>query len=203
MQLDLRPHQFISGSAILLILCAALLFLGDGPQYTLVANANHNVVADWIFTKLTFMAEWPFITLAILFGMIQNPRIGLWFGICFLFEFAITQGLKTGIGATRPVVQFGDSLRALEGYPLLKWRSFPSGHTAAAFTSLGFLAMQLNRPPLTVFLIILATLCAYSRMYLGQHYLLDLAGGICVALFILIIFEMGKNKLLSKMTIAP
>jgi len=40
-------------------------------------------------------------------------------------------------------------------------------------------------------------------MYLGQHYLLDLAGGICVAMFILVISELGKNKLLSKMSINP
>lgn len=203
MQRDLRPHHFISGSALLLIVCATLLFSGNGPQYTLLANSTHNPFADKVFATCSFLAEWPLIAMALLLGIVKNPRLGLWFGVCFLLEFAITQGLKTGIGATRPVVQFGDALRALEGNPLLKWRSFPSGHTAAAFTALGFIAMLINKTPVTILMVVVAALCAYSRMYLGQHYLLDLAGGICVAMFILVISELGKNKLLSKMSINP
>jgi membrane-associated phospholipid phosphatase len=63
--------------------------------------------------------------------------------------------------------------------------------------------MLINKTPVTILMVVVAALCAYSRMYLGQHYLLDLAGGICVAMFILVISELGKNKLLSKMSINP
>lgn len=172
-----------------------MLFAGNGPKYTLMANANHNTIADAIFGTLSYWAEWPLICISLAWGILKNPRLGLWFGLCFLLEFALIQGLKTGIGAHRPVILFGDSLRELSGHPLLKWRSFPSGHTAAAFTALGFMAMQVNKSLFTGIFLLVSALCAYSRMYLGQHYLVDLAGGICVAMFILIIFQLGREKL--------
>jgi membrane-associated phospholipid phosphatase len=176
------------------MVCAALLFFGDGPRFTLWANSHHHIFADRLFGTLSVLAEWPLIAIAIGWAIAKNPRIGLWFALCFLLEFIINQGLKSGIGATRPVVQFGNLLREVEGHPLAHFRAFPSGHTAAAFTALGFLAIQINRKAITCILLLLSTLCAYSRLYLAQHYLVDIAGGICIALLILIIFQLGLSK---------
>ncbi|KKM10551.1 hypothetical protein SY88_12800 [Clostridiales bacterium PH28_bin88] len=53
--------------------------------------------------------------------------------------------------------------------------SFPSGHTAAAFSlAAGF---ALNFPPLALSLVSVAGLIGISRMYLGQHYPTDVLFG--------------------------
>ena len=60
--------------------------------------------------------------------------------------------------------------------------SFPSGHAVAAFAVA--IVMSWKIPRLMVFLIALAVLMAFSRIYVGMHYLSDvLAGGALGALF--------------------
>ena len=73
--------------------------------------------------------------------------------------------------------------------------SFPSGHTATAFTI--FLLTVYFFPKKEVFVIgaLYAIACGYSRIYLGQHFPLDVAGGIMVAIFTLILSIYISNKI--------
>ena len=56
--------------------------------------------------------------------------------------------------------------------------SFPSGHTATAFAAATVLTALVPRAAAAWF--VLAAAIAYSRLYVGVHFPLDVAGGIAV-----------------------
>ena len=56
--------------------------------------------------------------------------------------------------------------------------SFPSGHTATSFA--GATALSLLYPRGAPVFFVLAAAIAYSRLYIGVHFPLDVAGGIVI-----------------------
>jgi membrane-associated phospholipid phosphatase len=56
--------------------------------------------------------------------------------------------------------------------------SFPSGHTATSFA--GATALSLLYPRGTPAFFLLAAAIAYSRLYVGVHFPLDVAGGVVI-----------------------
>jgi membrane-associated phospholipid phosphatase len=74
------------------------------------------------------------------------------------------------------VVLGKEMLQVVDGIPLHSWRSFPSGHTATAFSLLFALAIPYSGK-IQIFIAILALMIGYSRIYLNQHFGLDVAVG--------------------------
>jgi len=89
--------------------------------------------------------------------------------------------LKPTFARTRPVsIRAFDAARAVP--PIPRTLSFPSGHTAGAFGA----AVSLSRmwPQGRIVWWVMALLMGYSRIYIGHHYPLDVAGGAMVGVLI-------------------
>ena len=107
----------------------------------------------------------------------RRPTIFLWVLAGDLIASVLSYELRRAIGRDRPPVRFPEP-RPLVDVPLNA--SFPSGHAATSFACAALLAWltPLSKAPLFA----LAALIAFSRVYVGVHYPLDVLGGAALGL---------------------
>jgi membrane-associated phospholipid phosphatase len=177
-----RARNLTIMGALLLIGLSA--FLGRIPVF-LFLNTDGGAFMDQFFKWATWGAEgwvWiPYLSVVVILFKKDFKLIIL----NFLLSTLITQISKHVIwdNINRPIVS-GIPLNEIHTVPGLvthAYNSFPSGHTATAFTL--FLLTVYLFPTKWTFAIgvIYAMICAYSRVYLGQHFPMDLGGGMLVA----------------------
>lgn len=81
-------------------------------------------------------------------------------------------------------------LHLVDGVNLHQLQSFPSGHSATAFNVFFTIAILVKSNTLKFIFLLLAYLVAYSRIYISQHFLIDITVGSLIAtLCILISFN--------------
>ncbi len=84
----------------------------------------------------------------------------------------------------------------VEGISLHSNGSFPSGHTMSAFCALALAGFISRNGVVQFFLFILACASAYSRVYVAQHYLMDVyAGALIGYIYALFFYQLFTNKL--------
>lgn len=107
----------------------------------------------------------------------KRPAIFLYVVLADLVADMIAYGLREAIGRDRPPLRFS------EPHPLVAVPhsgSFPSGHSATSFACAATLAWLTPLPKTALYL--LAALIAFSRVYNGVHYPLDVIGGALLGL---------------------
>ncbi|HDR52863.1 MAG TPA: phosphatase PAP2 family protein, partial [Mariniphaga anaerophila] len=77
-------------------------------------------------------------------------------------------------------------LHLIEGVKLHSLQSFPSGHTATAFSVFLMLALITKNRWGKLLLFFGAILVAYSRVYLSQHFLIDIAVGSLISVVLML-----------------
>jgi undecaprenyl-diphosphatase len=105
-----------------------------------------------------------------------------------LTQVVVDWGIKPLVARPRPFETIARSRVVGEYRP--PTYSFPSGHAAFSFAAATVLAFGV--PRLRVFWFALGTLIAFSRIYIGVHYPLDVAGGAIVGIAVGVLVTGGR-----------
>ena len=107
----------------------------------------------------------------------RRPAIFLYVALADLLAAVSSAVLRHAIGRERPPLRFPEPhpLVHVPGNP-----SFPSGHAATSFACAATLAWLTPFSPVALYA--LAALIAFSRVYVGVHYPLDVIGGAALGL---------------------
>ncbi|MDO4190382.1 MAG: phosphatase PAP2 family protein [Bacteroidales bacterium] len=179
---------------LLLTVSGVLLCVVPKGELHVMLNAHHTPFWDTFFRYYTKLAEWPLYLIAIIPVFFAKRRWWTYFyAACEGCNALLTTLLKNCFNMPRPVRFFGDSFAEtvpiVEGVRQHAWHSFPSGHTCTFFiffTVVALLRAYYWYTPnqhakmrvclfelISVVLVLLAAVGAYSRIYLSQHFLLD------------------------------
>ncbi|MGL4739018.1 MAG: phosphatase PAP2 family protein [Cellulosilyticaceae bacterium] len=140
-----------------------------------------------IIEALTFFAESGFVALviAILYWCVDKKK-GVKLGWTVLLSGVVNGAIKNIFKMPRPFqvgVVSPIRVETATGY------SFPSGHTQTATSFWGALMMMVKTRNMVILGSIMIVLTAFSRVYLGVHWPIDVIGGIITGIGCVIIAD--------------
>lgn len=145
-------------------------------------NRYYSFQADVFFKYFTHLGDGVFcISVGILMLFWSRAK-----GLLILLSYAVSGILAQLIKnfgfpkEPRPAEYFArmmNSLHTVSGVELSHWNSFPSGHTTSAFAFFALIAVWVKHPMLKFLCLSVAVTVAFSRMYLLQHFLVDVYVG--------------------------
>lgn len=143
-----------------------------------VQEVIRNPLLTPFFTAVTRLGDngilW-IVTAAVLLFPKKTRKIGCMMFLALLGSLIINNlFLKNLVARVRPYEAIPELLPLIEKQPD---DSFPSGHTASSFAAASILFRRLPRR-FGVPALLLAALIAFSRLYLGVHYLSDILCGL-------------------------
>ncbi len=172
---------FLLPYSILFIGFAVLIACTDKAQLHLQLNSFHNDFWDPFFKYVTKSGEvLPYIiAIALLF---HKVGYGLFLLLGQLGAGLCTQILKHIFNEPRPRLYFAEhlpdvSLPLVDGVTVRNHFSFPSGHTTAMFALFFSLCIITKNKWAKFFFLICACLGGFSRIYLSQHFAIDVLWG--------------------------
>lgn len=177
-----KSNRIWLGVYLVVFLVCLILILTTGKKEIHVAiNGLNHPFFDGFFRFYTEFGAFPLIAAITVITLFFRFRIALTILASSLFAVMFTQLGKRVIwpDSPRPKVLFEglDSFHFVDGVHLHSAHSFPSGHTSGAFALFIVLAMYAKKPWLKLVFLLAALLVAYSRMYLSQHFLVDVTAG--------------------------
>ena len=186
-QITLRPAYFIPLFVLLLVSFIYCILLPKQVSF-LFLNNYHSKLLDIFFKTFTLIGDGLFSVAAVAVLLLLNKRkeASVLFA-AYASSGIAAQLIKHFFNQPRPKVYFEQSKivynHFVEGVVVHGSSSFPSGHAASAFAMATVSALLFTDKRISIIAFILAVLVGYSRIYLAEHFLQDVAAGAFTGVF--------------------
>lgn len=180
----------------------ALLPFYDKGAIELKINQFHHPILDFFFANITHLGDGLILIIPIVLFIFHKYCYLILLAISSVIHLVLVHIAKKWVfhGMPRPAEFFKDiSFYEVPGVELHHWGSFPSGHTTTAFMLATFLYLVLPKKMKIHWLLMgIAFLVGFSRVYLMQHFLMDVWAGALLGIFSSLISYFIVLKVFSK-----
>lgn len=198
---------FLVPTIVLAFVLGSAVLITPKAELHLALCQPHTTGLDTIVPIITNLVDWlPYVVVVLL--LFYRAGWATFLASNLLLSTIIVQPIKHIVCAPRPLTYFAEnmpdiSLPLVEGVRMNHWLSFPSGHTTTFFVLFFTLSIILceedikGKNILSFICFLCASFGAYTRIYLSQHFALDVFAGILIALFstlVLYFFLVKKSK---------
>lgn len=172
-----------------LFFAASIVFISIFNKYVLHLKINqfHTSFFDVFFKYTTFLGDGVvFGVLAVVFLFIKRKMFYV-FVVSGVLTLLITHLFKKILfkGILRPAAALSDeTLHLVDGVKMAMLNSFPSGHTTTAFAIFTILCLYFAKCKSQYLWVSLAIIAGLSRVYLSQHFLIDIFFGSFIGIII-------------------
>ncbi len=187
----LANQLFLVPFVLFVILAAATIGIFGNDELFLWQNRYYSYVADHFFLKITHLGD-AALAFAVVFILLRvSLRESLTFLLITVLLMFLTTLLKRYIFPEigRPVeyFEFQKVIRLAHGYYPPGLYSFPSGHSATAFSLFLYLSFLTRIQAIKLGLFLVALTVSYSRIYLSAHFPVDVVAGSLIGVTITIL----------------
>ena len=184
---------FLVPTLVLALILGIMLLVLPKAELHLTLCKPHTAFLDSLIPIITNLVDWlPYLVVLLL--LFYRAGWATFLASNLLLSTLIVQPIKHIICAPRPLTWFAEnmpdvSLPLVEGVRMNYWLSFPSGHTTTFFVLFLTLSIILcaenikGKTILSFICFLCASFGAYTRIYLSQHFALDIFAGILIAIF--------------------
>ena len=194
----------------LFLVLVSVFFLANYGKVQIHRYLNQlvgNPLMDNFFYYITYLGDGTFAVVLLAAIMFYNVRLGLCSGFSFLLASVITNFLKFYFfdDVMRPYGVFKwfvrEKLKIVDVNDVYIHNSFPSGHATQAFAIFICLSLFAGSNLNKLLFLALALLTAFSRVYLSQHWLVDITVGslIGTSVALLMFYYVVHNDKLNKL----
>ncbi|MEZ4952606.1 MAG: phosphatase PAP2 family protein [Saprospiraceae bacterium] len=200
--------------SVLLLAVAGGIYMFDYEKPALIyfLSQHRSNFNNLFFTYLTKLGEGYVYIVAVLFFLTYKLRHSLLIALIGFFVMGFSFALKSYFSIDRPLafLQKNNLLDQVTLVPNVELHSgassFPSGHTMSAFAIYSFLILVLPSKKRIIFpLLLIALGVALSRVYLVQHFFVDVYVGGMIGVMVAVFFywlqerwKMDENHFLER-----
>lgn len=192
LQLYRRVKPFILTSVVFFAVSILFITFLTKEELHLLINGWNTPFLDQFFRYATYLGDGLVVILLVpVFAYFRKKKWikCIYIGLATCLGAGITaQFFKKVVfkGSARPIAYLGEeNLHLVEGVKVHHWNTFPSGHTASIYALMLFCTFIFpgNRI-FQIFCAMIAFIVALSRVYLSQHFLEDIVGGMFLSVFL-------------------
>lgn len=189
---------------LLLCLLTGLFLASYGKQESFLRiNGAHHPALDLFFQYCTHLGDGLIYVPLLLYCIFFNRQVIVPALLCIIICTFLTHFLKRIVfpDLMRPISLEAEQfvIHKIQGVYINRKNSFPSGHTATAFSTALLLVTVLKNRIWAFVLPFITFLVGYSRVYLAQHFVSDVLAGMIIGIITVVLALWLQPKVINKL----